>query len=263
MDRINWRYVAVVIGAGFILGAAADSYARPAHVQDTVAPAAAVPFGPGERATYQVRLAGVGVGQGSLDILGTETVDGHRTYHARMVISGGVPLARVDNRLDSWIDVRGLFSRRYQEKKREVRYRRDRIYDFYPERGVYRRRGNDEMWPLPTNRPLDDLSFLYYARTLPLLVGDTYTLNQYFKREGNPVVLRVLRRETVRVPAGTFRTIVLRPVIQTDGLFGEGGQAEVYLSDDERRILVMIRSRIPVVGALTMHLESYRPPTRS
>ena len=52
---------------------------------------------------------------------------------------------------------------------------------------------------------------------------------------------------------------MVRPVIQTRGLFGEGGQAEVHFSDDERRILVMIRSRVPVVGSLSLHLRSYQP----
>jgi hypothetical protein len=75
-------------------------------------------------------------------------------------------------------------------------------------------------------------------------------------------VLQVLRRETVTVPAGTFNTVVVRPVIQTDGLFGEGGQAEVYFTDDARRIPVLVRSRVPVVGSLTMLLKKYTPPRR-
>jgi hypothetical protein len=73
------------------------------------------------------------------------------------------------------------------------------------------------------------------------------------------VVLQVLRRETITVPAGRFRTIVVRPVIQSDGLFGEGGRAEVYFSDDQYRIPVLIRSRVPVVGSLSMHMRTFRP----
>ncbi len=75
-------------------------------------------------------------------------------------------------------------------------------------------------------------------------------------------MLRVLRKETVNVPAGTFETIVVQPIIQTDGLFGQGGQAEVFFSDDERRLLVHLRSRVPIVGSLSLHLRSYEPGTR-
>jgi hypothetical protein len=223
------------------------------------APVLERPFGAGERAQYQVRLGGLSVGNGAIEVLGVQSLGGHPVYHARMTLSGGVPLAHVDDRYESWIDTVGLYSRRFHQNQHEVRYRRNRTYDFNPEQRTWRRE-NGETGALTTDKPLDDLSFLFYARTLPLEVGATYTLRQYFKESGNPVVLRVIRRDTVRVPAGTFRTIVVRPTIRTRGLFGEGGQAEVHFSDDERRILVMIRSRVPLVGSLSMHLRSYQPP---
>jgi hypothetical protein len=218
-----------------------------------------VPFAPGEKATFQVKLGGVPVGNGSLRVLGVHQVDGKPTYHTRLELAGGIPLARVDDRFESWIDVAGLFSRRFHQRQKELRYERDRRYDFFPERREFLRTDNGERGTLPTDRPLDDVSFLYYARTLPLRVGETYTLNRYFKDDGNPVVLQVLRKERVTVPAGTFNTIVVRPIIRTKGLFGEGGKAEVYFSDDAYRIPVMISSRVPVVGSLSMHLQEFAP----
>ena len=99
---------------------------------------------------------------------------------------------------------------------------------------------------------------LCYARTLPLRVGDQYRLTRYFKESGNPVILRVVRKETVTVPAGRFNTVVVQPSIRTSGLFAEGGRAEIYFTDDERHIPVLIKSRVPVVGSLTMSLKAYR-----
>jgi hypothetical protein len=89
-------------------------------------------------------------------------------------------------------------------------------------------------------------------------VGDTYTIPRYFQADGNPVVIEVVRKQVVTVPAGRFQTIVVRPVIKTKGLFGEGGEAEVFFSDDERRIMVHMRSKVPLIGSLTLHLRSYR-----
>lgn len=250
--RIGIRLIGV-FGAAAAL-AAADML--PAQL----APAeAAYPFTAGETAVFQVKLGGVSVGRGSMRLLGVEEVRGHPTYHARMEISGGVPLARVNDRYDSWIDTEGLFSRRFHQNIHEVQYRANRQYEFFPEQGSWRRTDNGETGSLPTAQPLDDISFLYYARTLPLKVGETYTLRRYFKESGNPVVLKVLRKETIRVPAGTFNTIVVQPVIQSKGLFGEGGRAEVYFSDDERRVPVQITSRVPVVGSLNMYLQQYVP----
>lgn len=218
------------------------------------------PFRAGELATYQVKLGGASVGQGSLAVLGMVNVRGQQTFHTRMTLNGRVTLARVNDIYESWIDADGLFSHRFHQNVHEVRYRRNRTYDFFPETRTYRRE-NGNTGTIPTSQPLDDLSFLYYARTLPLDVGASYSLQRYFKADGNPVVIRVLRRETITVPAGRFRTIVVQPVIKTDGLFGEGGRAEVFLSDDEHRIPVLIRSRVPVVGSLTMLLRTYRPGT--
>lgn len=208
---------------------------------------------------YQVKLGAFTVGEGSMEVLGTEEVNGHDTYHTRLKVEGGIPFARVDDTFESWIDIDGLFSRRFKQDQHEVNYERRRIYDFYPERGYYRRRDNGAIEALPTDKPLDDVSFVYYARTLPLEVGETYEIERYFKKSGNPVILKVLRKERIKVPAGTFNTIVVRPIIQTDGLFGEGGEAEIYFTDDARRIMVQMTSKVPIVGSLNLYLKDYRP----
>jgi hypothetical protein len=261
------RVAAPVLGLLLVAGAATAAFGwqqpvalRPVSVE-LPATAAIVPFAPGERAEYQVRLGALSIGRGSMEVLGIERVNGSPTYHTRMLLAGGIPLARVDNRFESWIDVDGIFSRRFRQDQKEVRYERRRTYDFHPETRMYRRLDNGEVGSIPTDRPLDDVSFLYFARTLPLRVGETYTIPRYFKEDGNPVVLQVLRRETVTVPAGTFETVVVRPIIRTRGLFSQGGEAEVYFTDDSRRLLVQLRSRVPVIGSLTMHLLNYQPGT--
>jgi hypothetical protein len=51
----------------------------------------------------------------------------------------------------------------------------------------------------------------------------------------------------------------VQPIIRTRGLFGEGGQAEVFFSDDDRRMLVMLRSRVRLIGSLSLHLQEFQP----
>lgn len=244
-----------------LLLAAREAPAWQAQVREMSDAPAVTPFSAGERTEYEVKLGALRVGSGSMEITGVQRVGGHDTYHAVMRLSGGIPFARVDDRFESWIDVDGLFSRRFKQNQHEVNFRRNRTYDFDPERRTYRRSDNGEVGTLPTNRPLDDVSFLYYVRTLPLRVGDRYEIPRYFKDDGNPVVIRVLRKDTVNMPAGRFQTIVVQPVIKTDGLFGEGGRAEVHFTDDDRRILVHMTSRVPVIGSLSLHLRSYEPGT--
>jgi hypothetical protein len=212
----------------------------------------------GERASYELRLGGHGVGTGSLEVLGAEQVGGYNTLHARLQVSGGVLFAKVDDKFDSWIDPDGLFSRRFVQDQKELTKKRYREYHLAPEAKTYRQADNGEEGALPTSEPLDDVSFLFYARTLPLRVGDVDTIPRYFK-SGHDVILRVLRKERITVPAGTFETIVVQPTItNAGGLFGQGGQAEVYFSDDAARTLVMLKSKVPVVGSLSLHLKEFR-----
>jgi hypothetical protein len=71
------------------------------------------------------------------------------------------------------------------------------------------------------------------------------------------VRIRVLRKERIKVPAGTFDAIVLQPIIKTSGIFSEGGQAEIWLSDDEKRIMLQMKSRLSF-GSLNLYLRTYR-----
>ena len=92
------------------------------------------------------------------------------------------------------------------------------------------------------HNPLDDGSFLYFLRTIPLDVGETYSFERYFRPDRNPVTIKVLRRERIRVPAGEFDAIVIQPVIKSRGIFSENGHAEVWLSDDENHIMLQMKS---------------------
>src|SRR5207245_2595149 len=108
--------------------------------------------------------------------------------------------------------------------------------------------------------PLDDGSFIYFLRTVPLRVGLDTSFNDYFKADRNPVRIRVLRIDTLNVPAGRFTAFVVQPVINAKGIFSEGGEAQVWLSNDDRRIMLQMKSKLKF-GSLNLYLKSYRPPT--
>jgi hypothetical protein len=125
---------------------------------------------------------------------------------------------------------------------------------------LYRRVPTGETERLASKEPLDEVAFLYYIRTIPLEVGRTYTFSRYYKDSGNPVTLKVLRREVLRdAGGGPVPVIVVQPIIRTSGLFGQGGEAEVYFTDDERRLLVRMTSKVPVIGRLGLTLTGYTP----
>ena len=141
------------------------------------------------------------------------------------------------------------------QNQREVGHTRRRHYEIAPAQGTFVEKHSGRVDSLSTDEPLDDVSFLFYVRTLPLRVGDVDTIPRYFK-PGREVIIRVLRKESVTVPAGTFQVIVVQPtILNAGGLFGQGGKAEVYLTDDSARTLVMLRSHVPLLGALALTLR--------
>lgn len=245
-----------------VLRDTATRAAPPKAPAPDLAPAAReLPFGVGEQLNYSVAVGGAKVGTGTMEILGTDTVQGHPSFHSMFAVKGGFLIFKVNDQLESWFDQRTLSSRRFIQRINEVHYHKERYYDIYPERATLHQRGYDPMASVPD--PLDDGSFLYFVRTVPLEVGQTYRFDRYFRPDRNPVIVKVLRKERITVPAGTFNTIVIQPIIKSQGIFADGGEAEMWLSDDDRRMMVRFSARVPVLKTLDLYLTSYRQPTTS
>ncbi|MGI9043239.1 MAG: DUF3108 domain-containing protein, partial [Gemmatimonadaceae bacterium] len=175
-------------------------------------------------------------------------------------ITGGTFFYKINDRYESWFDTRTFASLRHIQDVDEGSYERKRTFEIFPDRRVYTENDSEERESVA--EPLDDGSFLYFIRTIPFSVGQTYTFNRYFRPDRNPVTIQVLRRERVNVPAGTFDCVVIRPIIKSRGIFSEGGRAELWISDDDRRIMVQLKSQLKI-GSLNLYLKSYIPGTGS
>jgi hypothetical protein len=101
---------------------------------------------------------------------------------------------------------------------------------------------------------LDPISIIYFLRTLDLQPGKTYELNVVADAKLYTVHAKVLRREKVQTPAGTFKTVVVEPTMESAGKRREE-RLWVWYSDDERHLPVKIRSEVNV-GAITATLRA-------
>ena len=217
-----------------------------------------VPFRVGERMHYDVRFGALKVGEGTMEVRAVEQLRAREAWHTVFTVRGGTFFYKVRDRFESWIDTRTFASLRHIQDKEEGSRDRERTFEIFPDRRVYTENGGEEQ---PTVQdPLDEGSFIYFIRTVPLTVGQTYEFNRYFRPDRNPVTIRVVRRERVKVPAGAFDTIVIQPVIKTRGIFSENGRAEIWISDDHRRIIVQLKSQLSI-GSLNLYLRSYQPGT--
>lgn len=218
-----------------------------------------VPFGPGERMDYVVKWGKINPGRGSMEIVGIEDVRGRPAVHTRFQLKGRALFFSANYLLESWVDQATFTSLRFTQDNDGDHSEKDRVYEIFPDRQTYRVNDGDELPSVPD--PLDEGALLYFVRTMHLEVGQTYELNRYFRPDRNPVVVKVLRQETIKVPAGTFNTIVIQPIIKSRGIFSEGGQAEIYLSDDKDRVMVQMRVRLKANITISLQLTSHRPAT--
>ncbi|NUO65039.1 MAG: DUF3108 domain-containing protein, partial [Gemmatimonadaceae bacterium] len=230
--------------------------ASPAPAARTARAARApLPFAPGEQLTYDVKFGSIDVGNAVMEVVGVEEVRDRPAFHVRFNVKGGTLFYKVNDHYESWLDTTTLVSLRHVQDIDEGRYERERHYEIMPERGVYRE--NDKPEQPTVQMPLDDGSFFFFLRTIPLEVGQTYSFNRYFKPDRNPVTVTVVRKERIKVPAGTFDAIVLHPTIKAKGVFGEGGQAEIWLADDSSRVMLQMKSKLKI-GSLNLYLKKLK-----
>ena len=243
------------LGVALVTSSAAAQPAQLNVVQTSAASvnAASVPFAVGEELTYKATFGGIPAGSAKMRVDGIELVRGRPAYHVVFSVDGGIPLFRVHDRYESWIDVETLASLRHKQVISEGRYKRTTNYEIYPEQGQYQKQG-DSLRASVSN-PLDDGSFIYAVRTAGIQVGETRRDDRYFRPDKNPVVLTGVKQETVRVGAGTFTTTVVRPTIRTSGIFSEDGQAHVWFTDDANRYPVQVKAKFAKFS-LTLSLQS-------
>lgn len=212
------------------------------------------PFAVGETLTYSAKLGLLTLGAGSLEVAGIDSIRGVEAYHFRFRLRGGTLFYSLDDVLESWVSRHDFTSRRFVQDFVENKKLTRREFNIYPDSGFFREVGRDTALPSPRD-PLDDAAFFYFVRVTPLEVGRTYTFHRYFRKEKNPVTIRVTKREKMQLPDGSkVECLVLHPVIDTKGLFSKRSNTRIWLTDDERRLPVQIRTRFPF-GTITLRLK--------
>jgi hypothetical protein len=214
-------------------------------------------FKVGEKLVYQAKVNVFRAGSATMTVENVEDVRGRPAYHTVFDVRGKLLFYKVNDHYESWFDTTNLASLRMIQKIENGDYEAQRNYEFFPERQVYVRNGEEKP---SVAEPLDEGSFIYFMRSIPLEVGQTYTFNRYYNLERNPVIIKVVRREHIKVPVGEFDAIVAEPIIKSRGIFSENGHAEVWFADDSTRRILKLKSKLPF-GSLTLELKSVEVQT--
>lgn len=213
-----------------------------------------------EKLVYDVSWGVIGVGGATLEVEDVVDFNGKPAYH---VVSRATSnkfcdgFYKVRDLNESWIDARTLASLGYSKQLREGKYFRDEWVLFDAGRWVAKWAGRDGNFTVAAGtKPLtaqDILSAMYYIRGKPLVVGQDLVLDVN-TRQNWPLVVKVLRKEQVKTPAGRFEAYVVEPTLRHEGLFiQKGNRLQIWLSDDPKRVPVLMKVEV-FFGSITARL---------
>jgi len=221
-------------------------------------------FGAGEKMVFDLDYAFINAGRTIMSVDSVVKVRGKDCYRVVSKVNSNKTfdlIFKVRDYVETNIDVKGIFSRRYykdmQEGKykdiKEVIYEQDRGFAHMMQNGVYKL--TSEIEPCAQ----DVLSALFYIRTLDFTVGDTLSINLHDVKKSYPLKISVNRREHVKVPAGEFDCLVVEPFLESEGMFRSKGKLEVWLTEDDKKIPVIMRTYIVIIGHIDAKLAEYTP----
>ena len=229
----------------------------------TEAPFSNQAFRPGERLNFVLKWTIIPAGEAVLQVLPREQMAGIDAHHFLLTARSNAfvdAFYMVRDRIDAWADGAMRQSLFYRKKQHEGSTRRDIIVTFdWAQMTVQYSNHGEAREPIPiTAGTFDPLSIFYWSRSADLVVGGRL---QRWVTDGKKHVLGVadvIRRETVRVPAGTFDTFLIEPdLAHVGGVFEKSPDAKIQLwvSADYRRLPVKLKSKV-IVGSFSGELVS-------
>ncbi len=262
-DKIERLKQSAIVAAGGVLCLLMALSNAPVMANEEAAvqnPAATV-FGPGEKMVFSIGYGPVNAGEAELEVVGLTTYQGHTCYELQSKANSNrffSSFFKVRDKISSYMDVELLYSRYFHKRLREGDYKKtvEISFDHQEELAKY---ADGRQFDIMTGIQ-DVLSAFYFVRNLDLGSGDTYSLLAHSSRKTYDLQVIVHGMETVTVEAGTYECFVVEPVLQGEGLFKHEGKITLYVTNDQYRVPVLIKTKVPV-GSIDVELKKFTPGT--
>ncbi len=226
------------------------------HAQETNGQKA---FSVGERLVFDVGYAFVTAGEAVMSIPEYDTIAGNLCYKVQFEVNSTPSFSwiyEVRDRYETFLDVKGVFPWRFEQHVKEGSFRRDFEANFDQHSHIaYTSKGQ---FPIPPHVH-DIVSAFYYVRTADFShsrPGERIHLHNFYKDSTYSLDVKYIGRQTVEVKAGTFKCIIVEPMVKEGGLFKSEGRILIWLSDDERKIPVKVSTQV-LIGSIDAELREY------
>ncbi len=217
------------------------------------------PFMIGEVLDFRVNVSrGGDVGRGQMRVEGPEFDRGILTWRLVFVMNAGKGPIRATDRTTSWLDPERFTTTRFEKNERHPLSTNEERIEIDGLAGTWQL-GDGPLQQLAAPLPLDELSFLYFLRTLPLDQDSTFTFTRHFDDARNPTVVHVRGEEIVQTPLGTFKTRVLDMHVRDPRRYRGAGVIRLNIDTGACHLLIRMVSRMPIVGTTTLTLVGLGP----
>ncbi|MCK5147142.1 DUF3108 domain-containing protein [bacterium] len=226
-------------------------------------------FNVGEELVFDVKYGLIKAGTAKMCVTDTQLVSGRPCYKILTTAKSTNFISKfykVRDTVAVFIDMDGIFPWYFEKHINEGKYHTDRYIDFRQRENIaiykkIRRKKKSTRTKIDTasvpRYVQGVLSAFYNVRTRNLEVGKSFELMVYGDGRLYPLRVLVHRREKVKVPAGKFKCIVIEPILMSEGIFKQDGKLTIWLSDDERKIPVLMKSKV-AIGSIDCRLRKYR-----
>jgi hypothetical protein len=217
------------------------------------------PFHVGEKVTLMLTYFGVSAGDTTLEVKPFVELNGRKAYHfySQMKSSSVFSMFyKVDDFGESYMDYDQMVPLTFTLSAVETKQLREarQFFDWkikkasFWERRVTKESGVEEHkkeWDLlPFSQNI--YTAVQYARTFQLRDGKTYVYHVSDDGRAWDVRATVVRREILKTDIGTFKTIVIKPEVATEGVLKAMGEVFFWYTDDDRHFLVKFEAKIKI-----------------
>lgn len=218
----------------------------------------------GEKLKFSVRWLGWEVGTAEAVVKGIEKVKGRDAYHiAAYARSNSLidVIYPVRDEHHTYIDKEHFHSLRYEKIIQEGRYRADEVMEYDQEKHTaiyYSRKNKTRKQMMIAKNIQDQLSAAYWFRGQPLKLGDTIHIPVEADEKNWDLEVQVLQMDRMEIKGlGAFNAFQIEPMATFQGMFIRRGKIRGWLSTDEKRLPLMMKTKVPVLGTVTVILTGY------
>lgn len=214
-------------------------------------------FDVGERLEFSVRYGKLPAGTAVMEIPEIIDYNGYDCYEIVSIAHSNDFVSvfyRVRDTVKTVVDVDGIFPREFYKKLHEGGYQTEKTTLFDQKNHL----AITDSDTIPTYTFVQDaFSSLYFARTQDLVPGQELYIDNHTSKKNFPLTLKVLKREKVKVPAGEFKCLKVEPVMRAEGIFKAKGRIWVWLTDDEYKMPVLMKTEVFFLGSISAQLKSF------